>query len=105
MATSETSEQCAFDKLFAINVPHILEKIFFFLDYKSYKICKEVSNSWNELLTSESFKKMGTSVFHEDIEGELHQSSKIGHLRKVKSILSSGMVHVNCADPSWQEMR
>ena len=35
---------CAFDTLFAINIPHIFEKIFFSLDYKSYKKCFEVSN-------------------------------------------------------------
>ena len=86
---------CAFDKLFTKSVPHILEKIFFSLDYKSFMICMEVSNSWNELLTSESFKRMGKSVFHDDIQRDLYQASEDGHLKKVRSILSSGMADVN----------
>ena len=78
------------------SVPHILEKIFFSLDYKSFKICMEVSNSWNQLLTSESFIMMGKSVFREVIEKKLNRASWDGNLREVRSILSSGMVNVNC---------
>ena len=48
-------------------MPHVLEKIFFNLDYKSYKTCLEVSNAWNELLTSESFRTKGKYVFHVEI--------------------------------------
>ena len=47
----------AFDKLFTKNVLHILEEIFFDLDYESFKTCLEVSNLWRQLLTSESFIK------------------------------------------------
>ena len=78
------------------SVPRDLEIIFFSLDYESFKTCKEVSNSWNKLLTSESFKKMGKSVFREDIERELHQASEDGNLKELRSILSSGMADVNC---------
>ena len=46
--------------LFTESVPHVLEKIFFSLDYESFKTCKEVSISWNKLLTSESFKTSGS---------------------------------------------
>ena len=86
----------AFDELFIRSVPHILEKIFFSLDYKSFKICMEVNNIWNDLLTSESFKKIGKSVFREDIKMELCKASDNGNLKEVKSTLSSGMVDVNC---------
>ena len=96
------------------SVPRDLEIIFFSLDYESFKTCKEVSNSWNKLLTSESFKKMGKSVFREDIERELHEHSYNGNLMAVKSILSSGMADVRCTwghydedpvplPPSWEK--
>ena len=112
--TGEVKDPCAFNKLLTISVPHILEKIFLSLDYKSFKICKEVSNSWKDLLTSESFKTLGKSVFREDIERELHEHSYNGNLMAVKSILSSGMADVRCTwghydedpvplPPSWEK--
>ena len=60
-------DTCAFDKLFAKSVPHILEKIFFSLDYESYKECLEVSDTWNKLLLSEPYLKIGKSVFRDEI--------------------------------------
>ena len=65
MDKRETSDSCAFDKLFATNVPHVHEKIFLSLDYFSFKSCLEVNKSWNELLTSESFLKKAKSTFDE----------------------------------------
>ena len=53
----------AFDTLLTRNVPHILEKIFLSLDYKSFITCRRVSKTWNELLTSESFQKKEKSVY------------------------------------------
>ena len=58
---------CAFDTLFTKNVPHIQEKIFFSLDYASYKTCMEVSQAWNELLKSESYHKKSKTVFRTEI--------------------------------------
>ena len=52
-----------FDLLFKKNVPHILEKIFLYLDYESYKSCLMVDKTWNHFLTSESFKRIGKSTF------------------------------------------
>ena len=51
-AIGEDMDSCAFDKLFTNSVPHILEKVFFSLDYNSFKSCLEVSRTWNEQLTS-----------------------------------------------------
>ena len=51
--------RCAFDALLMRNVLLIHENIFFNLDYKSCKECLEVSNAWNELLTSAPFLKKG----------------------------------------------
>ena len=69
---------CAFDILFTKNVPHIQEKIFFSLDYGSYKTCMEVSKEWNELLKSQSFHKKSKTVFHKEIleEEEKFQNAR-----------------------------
>ena len=87
-------EPCAFDILFAKNVPHILEKIFFSLDYKSFKKCPEVSKSWNNLIKSERFQPL----FREEVEKDLWQASRIGNFYGVERILKNFMVNVNCVD-------
>ena len=74
MEAQKTMGECGFDKLFTKSVPHILEKIFFSLDYASFKTCMEVNTVWQELLTSKSFKRLGKSIFCEDIERELWQA-------------------------------
>ena len=61
-------DSSAFDKLFSRNVPHILEKIFFSLDYESYKNCLEVSDTWEELLMSEKYQKKGKAAFQDDLK-------------------------------------
>ena len=81
--TNQTMDPCAFDKLFTKSVPHILEKIFFSLDYHSFKISKEVSNTWKKVLASEAFKRMGKSVFHRNIRRELFHALKDGDADKV----------------------
>ena len=48
---------CAFDLLLSKSVPHVLEKIFFSLDYESFKNCQEVCNGWKKSLTSERFQR------------------------------------------------
>ena len=86
---------CEFDKLLTLRVPHVHEKIFFSMDYDSFKNCLEVSKSWNDLLTSESFLKRGKSVFCEDIQKELLQAVKRGNVELIRRVLSSFMVDVN----------
>ena len=102
MAANEHDGICNFDTLFSKNVPHIMEKIFFFLDYESYKECLEVSDEWRGLLTSERYKTKGKSVFR---EGILEDEKKLqiaaggqGNTNEVRRLLSSGMVDVNCQD-------
>ena len=68
---------CAFDVLFTKSVPHcphILENIFLSLDYKSYKTCFEVNNTWYKLLASESFQRKAKSVF---CDGILQDNEKL----------------------------
>ena len=87
--------ECKFDMLFTINVPHILEKIFFHLDYASFKKCTEVNTVWHKLLTSKSFKRLGKSIFREEIEWELWHAVCMGNAFEVRRIISGGMVDVN----------
>ena len=92
----------AFDMLFKMHVPHILKKIFFFLDYNSFKECMEVNSTWKALLKSESYLKKGKALFHEEIlvdENRLFVASEQGRTDEVRSILSSGMVEVDPVDP------
>ena len=96
----ESKGACGFDKLFTKSVPHVLEKIFFSLDYPSFKTCLEVSHMWNELLISVPFLRMGKAVFHRDIRRELFYALKDGNVGGVAKILSSGMADVNYAGKS-----
>ena len=91
-------DSCAFDKLFSRNVPDILEKIFFSLDYESYKNCLKVSDTWNELLMSETFRKKGKAVFQDELkrdQDKLWQGANCGNESEVRKILSSGLLDVN----------
>ena len=85
----------AFDTLFTKSVPHLLEKIFFSLDYQSFKGCLDVSKPWNYLLKSERFKKLGNDVFREDIERDLWQASNGGNCYEIKRIFACFEVDVN----------
>ena len=91
-------------KLLMKNVPHILEKIFFFLDYESYKTCYNVCTTWNQLLASESFQNRVKSVYQKELvenEEKLYAATKAGNLDEVRNILSNGMVDVNCLREMW----
>ena len=91
---------CDFDVLFTKHVPHILEKIFFSLDYGSYKKCLEVNYAWHKLLTSERYHRKRKCVFLEEIlreEDELVDASQEGKSEDVIKLLCSGMVDVNCS--------
>ena len=99
------STLCAFDELFKRNVPHLLEKIFFNLDYKSFKECLEVSNAWNELLTSAPFLKKGKRLYRLEIlrdESLLLIESATGNIHMVRKLLYNGMLDVNMTN--WNRM-
>ena len=93
---SESIDNCAFNILFTKSVPHILEKIFFPLDYESFKSCMEVSELWRSLLTSQRYQLMGESMFCEELQRDLWQASQRGHSKEVRKILSCFMVDINC---------
>ena len=98
VAMGETMTPCAFDKLLIKNIPHILEKIFFSLDYESFKACLGVSRNWNYLLKSESFQKRAKPLLHSHIledEKKLHIASRSGNTDEVKRLISGGLLDVN----------
>ena len=86
-----------FDKLFNKYVPHIVEKIFFNLDYDSLLACCEVSKAWKELLSSERYRKRAVEAFEEKKNNErrLWESSRSGNVMEVRHLLSLG-VDPNC---------
>ena len=89
----------AFDTLFTMNVPHLLEKIFTSLDYESFKTCLQVSTEWKELLTSKPYLENAKSLYHGEIvrdEGNLWLAAKQGNIGKVQSLSGSIFVNVNC---------
>ena len=86
---------CEFDRLFTKRVPHIHEKIFFSLDYKSFKNCLEVSKPWNDMLTTESFLRKGKSVFCKDIKKDLLRAAKRGNVDLIRKVLSIFLVDIN----------
>ena len=98
MEASDGLSVCAFNKLFATNVPHILEKIFFSLDYESYKKCFEVCTKWHEFLTTKSFQTKGKLLFRNEVskdQGMLSSATWNGYTQMAKSLLSSGLLDVN----------
>ena len=104
MASVSHGDHEIFGNLLNVNVPHIPEEIFFYLDYKSFKRCQGVNKSWRMLLTSESFITKGKSVFQEDLremERQLLENSTKGDIGKVMRLISCQMVDVNNVQHLW----
>ena len=111
MAADDYGVPCAFDALFTRNVPHILEMIFFFLDYESYKNCVEVNKVLHDLLTSELYQRKGKSVFHKEIlkdKEKLKSALKEGNAHELRTLLSRGGPTPEKWDPGvptpWQSL-
>ena len=98
MESGEDMDPCAFDKLFTRNVPHILEKIFFSLDYDSFKRCSDVNRTWRELHSSVLYERKSDEMLIEKKkdENKLCEASRMGNMEEVRGLLGSGMVDVNC---------
>lgn len=96
MTTEETGQICAFDKLFKRNVPHILESIFFSLDFNSLVACGEVCKNWKDLMDSDSYRdKLLEKRIKERQERQLFKSCGSEDIAEVKKLLSMG-VDPNC---------
>ena len=79
------------------NVPHILEKIFFSLDHKSFKTCMGVNKPWRALLSTARYRKRLVELLIEKEENEekLLDASEDGDIEEVKRLISNCMVDVN----------
>ena len=93
------SSPCVFNVLFFKNVPHIVEKIFFSLDFESFKTCIVVSLPWHELLTSVSYRNKGKSVFPIEIAKDqlkLFVAVEDNDIGYIKKLLTSRMLDLDC---------
>ena len=93
-------QDIVFDQLGTKYVPHILEKIFFALDFESFKTAIEVSDTWRRLLTSEPFQRLAKLRFRRDIEEDekmlyLDQEDFTSDARKVQRLLSLGFIDID----------
>ena len=93
MATKESVPPCEFDRLFTKSVPHILEGIFFSLDYDSFMACRAVCKAWNQLHSSELYQKEQKKMLVEKKKNEekLCEYSKEGNVEEVHNLLSCGV--------------
>ena len=90
---------CAFDILFTRNVPHILEHIFLYLDYESYKTCLGVCNDWLDLLSCESNVIKAKAEFKSKIlrdQENLWHGAVTGDFEEVKRLLSTSLLDIEC---------
>ena len=82
--------ECEFDRLFTRNVPHILEGIFFSLDYPSFRTCLRVSRTWYELLTTDRLQKKAKSTFHKGLledEKKLRDAARKGDASEIRVVI------------------
>ena len=91
-------EACHFNLLITKSVPHILEKIFFSLDYESFNKCSEISTALSQLLSSERSLKLKKNVFGGYVEMELRYALRQGNIPMIRELVSSGIVDVNYMD-------
>ena len=97
MEPGENGIPSAFDTLFKRNVPHILENIFFNLDYKSFTTCKNVNKTWKELFLTERYQRELKEKHIEKNKNEekLYNATKEGNAEEIKRLICDHMVDVN----------
>ena len=93
MATGKLAPHCEFDRLFKRNVPHILEKIFFTLDYDSFMACGKVCMAWGELHASKSYQQKAGKLQVEKRENEVMfiRFLQTGNVEEVQRLLRRGV--------------
>ena len=87
----------AFNELAKRSVPHILEKIFFALDHKSFKSCMRVNKDWSLLFSTTSYKKRFTELTIEKWKNEMKLvvASADGNIDLVRMLVIDLMVDVD----------
>ena len=96
--TADSEVTSAFDTMFRKHhVPHLLEKIFFSLDYDSFMACHKVNKDWNKLLSSDRYQRESEKMHFEkkNNEKKLCYHSANGNVEEVRYLLSRG-VNPNC---------
>ena len=92
------SSPCQFGEVLPRDVPHILEKIFFNLDYESYKRCLEVCKTWKELIMSQLVQRKAKNIFNVEIkedEKKLVLAAREGRITVIIGLLSTNMLDIN----------
>ena len=90
----DTGGTRGFEVLFKeVNVPHILEKIFFSLDYDSFMECQKVNRAWKQLLSSDKYQRRLPVMLEEKkkTEEKLFYFSVKGNAQEVRNCLSTGV--------------
>ena len=77
--------------LLAKNVPHILEKIFSYLDFESFKKCHEVCKAWSEILENPSYRRRSKALYQEEMVDKLFDATKTGNIKEITWLLSIGI--------------
>ena len=70
MAAEKKTILGGFETLFNKSVPHILEKIFFTLDYDSFLACSKVCKTLNDLLSSEPYQRRSNEMLEKKKKNE-----------------------------------
>ena len=93
----EAGECNGFDRLFQQSVPHILERIFFHLDYESFKACYDVCKVWKILLSSQTYHGRAITVFGgELLKAELYKITYLHcHFQLINSIALDQLSKLN----------
>ena len=101
------SSPCKYGALLPKNFPHILEKIFLYLDYESFKTCFEVCKTWRELIMSDLVQRKAKGFFSVEIEDDgkkLTAAAREGRITIIVGLLSTNMVDINMwFDIGWEE--
>ena len=87
-----------FDLLFTRNIYQILEKIFFYLDYESYRNCFDVCRAWTTFLTSDTTFQVSKSVFGKEIWVDAVTSQNLGRIEVVPDM------KINCWTTNGNEV-
>ena len=83
------------------DVPHILEKIFFSMDYTSLKTCLNVSKTWRKLLLTTPYEKRLEELWEELLiekpvnEKKLYDASEEGDTEVVMKLCNNPVLDVN----------
>ena len=99
MAAEKETRLGGFETLFNKSVPHILEKIFFTLDYDSFLACRKVCKTLNDLLSSEPYQRRSKEMLEDKkkYEKRLCKLAYDGSEEEFHNLISIG-VNPNCRE-------